>query len=237
VLLSINNISKSFGDLSVFDHLSLEATANHLTCILGPSGCGKTTLLHIIAGLISPDSGYLEGFDDQQTSYIFQEPRLLKWKTVAGNIDFVLKDQLTRRERKEKIQHYLELVELTEFEHYYPYQLSGGMRQRVAIARAFAYPSTLLLMDEPFSGLDLALKKTLIDAFVHLWTHDRRTVFFVTHDINEALLLGDDILVLTNRPAQVRQRMQISLPQQERDLDSPLMAGHYKELYQLITVI
>ncbi|MGE5453771.1 MAG: ABC transporter ATP-binding protein [Methylocystaceae bacterium] len=234
--LHINNISKRFGSLVVFDQLTLTAEANRLTCILGPSGCGKSTLLNIISGLIKPDAGDLEGFAGQPVSYIFQEPRLLPWKTVGGNLDFVLKDQLTSSERQEKIQRYLEMVELSAFADYYPYQLSGGMRQRVAIARAFAYPSSLLLMDEPFTGLDLSLKQTLITAFIRLWALDQRTVFFVTHDINEALLLGDDILILTNRPAQVKSRLSLSLPQTERELENPVLTGYYKELYQQITI-
>ncbi|MGE5381777.1 MAG: ABC transporter ATP-binding protein [Methylocystaceae bacterium] len=234
--LRINNISKRFSDLPVFNQMTLEPKVNRLTCILGPSGCGKTTLLQIVAGLVKLDDGSLEGFAEQTISYIFQDPRLLNWKTVAGNLDFVLKDGFPPAQRRDIIRHYLKLVELTGFEDYYPYQLSGGMRQRVAIARAFAYPSTLLLMDEPFSGLDLGLKRNLINAFIRLWTNDRRTVFFVTHDINEALLLGDDILVLTQRPAQIRSRLYIDIPQGERNLDSPIMAEYYKDLYQQVTI-
>lgn len=234
-MLHLKHISKSFGELVVFNDLNLEAPSHRLTCILGPSGSGKTTILQLISGLLKPDSGEVESSEDRTISYIFQEPRLLQWKTVAGNLDFVLKRQYPSLARKEIIKRYLDIVELSDFARYYPYQLSGGMRQRVAIARAFAYPSGLLLMDEPFSGLDLALKQSLIEAFIRLWRQDQRTAFFVTHDIGEALLLADEILVLSNRPAQVKQQISIPVPQWERNLNDPDLLDNYKLLYQLVT--
>lgn len=176
---------------------------NEITCILGPSGCGKTTLLHIIGGLIRPEGGILEGFNDKQLSYVFQDPRLLPWKTVRENIEFVLPRHLHAAQRKQQAEQLIRQVELEGFSCYYPSQLSGGMRQRVSIARAFAVSSDIILMDEPLKGLDAVLKQNLIQWFLPIWKADRRTVIFVTHDVEEALQLGDTIVVLSKAPAQI----------------------------------
>lgn len=201
--LKLININKSYDGLSIFEDFNIEFQEGKISCILGPSGCGKTTLLNIIGGLIKVDSGIMEGFDGKSFSYIFQEPRLLPWKTVEDNIDFVLSRELSYSERKEKIEYLLKLVELEDYANYYPSQLSGGMSQRVSIARAFAVSSQIILMDEPLSGLDQSLKQNILKHFKEIWAKDRRTVLYVTHDIDEATLLGDEMFVFSKAPVKI----------------------------------
>jgi len=174
----------------------------------------------MISGTLKPDQGTFTGFDGKVQSYIFQEPRLLPWKTVEQNLAFVL-NHIEDTETKEKlIKQFLRLVELDKYSHYYPSQLSGGMKQRVAIARAFAYPSDIILMDEPLKTLDFKLKQTLMKAFGKLWQLDKRTVLFVTHDVEEALTLGNDIYLFSKQPVTIKQKFTINTPIAERSIDS-----------------
>lgn len=216
----IKNLYKKFGDVSLFSDFSISFTEGTITCILGPSGCGKTTLLNIIGDIITPDSGELSGFSNRSVSYIFQDPRLLPWKTVRENIEFVLGSDMPAEERGKISGQLIKLMELENFAGYYPSRLSGGMRQRVSIARAFAYPSDIILMDEPLKGLDVKLKLNLIRIFSRMWQADKRTVIFVTHDVDEALLLGNEIIVLSHPPVQVLTKKNIDLPLEKRSLDS-----------------
>jgi len=231
----LRDIDMTLGDLPVLKHLTMEMDEHQLICILGPSGAGKTTLLNLISGSLQPDRGHIEGFAGKSISFLFQETRLLRWKTVEDNIDFVLKDHLSKTERVETINRYVEMVGLKEFRRYYPDQLSGGMKQRVAIARAFAFPSDILLMDEPFKGLDMQLKNSLMQAFINVWLTDKRSVFFVTHDLDETLLLGEKIFVLTSSPSQVKGMITNSIPHKERNLNSDSLRSIKDQLYQLIT--
>jgi NitT/TauT family transport system ATP-binding protein len=228
--LQVKDLNKSFNDNVLFRNFDIEFLEGTITCILGPSGCGKTTLLNIIGKIIPPDSGNLLGFEDKRFSYIFQDPRLLPWKTVRENIEFVLSRNLSAGKREAQAEQLIRLVELEGFADYYPSQLSGGMRQRVSIARAFANPSEIILMDEPLSGLDIALKQNLIRWFSQIWKSDRRTVIFVTHDVDEALLLGNEIVVLSKAPAQIIVRENISEPFGNRDLEEP----HLKKMKQVL---
>jgi len=207
----VYNLYKSFGQVTLFNGFSVEFPENTITCILGPSGCGKTTLLNITGGIIKPDGGELQGFSDKKISYIFQDPRLLPWKTASENISFVLDNNLTTGEKKKITNELIELVELKGFADYYPHTLSGGMRQRVAIARAFAYKPDIILMDEPFKGLDVKLKTNLIRTISSMWLRDKCTVLFVTHDVDEALLLGNNILVLSQPPATINYSVNIDI--------------------------
>lgn len=191
---------------------------NSIVAFLGPSGCGKTTLLSIIAGLKPQNAGEILGMENKTISYLFQEPRLLDWLTVAGNLGFVLKDRLAGEELVKRIDYYLEHMEMLAYRNTYPRRLSGGQRQRVAMARALAYPSRLLLMDEPFKSLDLGLKLELINRFLLLWTSEPRTVLLVTHDPKEALLLADEVYVLSEKPAMIKGYHQITVPQAKRKL-------------------
>lgn len=233
--LVIENLSKSYDELVVFKDFNLKIPERKITCILGPSGCGKTTLLNIIGGLVKADSGNFSGFDNKVFSYLFQEPRLLKWKTVQENIEFVLKDIYSREKRTESVDQYLELVELADFRDYYPDKLSGGMKQRTAIARAFIYPSDILIMDEPFKGQDLKMKLSLINSFLSLWNKDKRTVIFVTHDIEEAVLLGDEIIVLGSSPARIIKRFINEMPREERKFKDIRNYQMEREIYEMVT--
>jgi len=199
----LKNIYKAYGSLNIFVDFSISFRKNQINCILGPSGCGKTTLLNIIAGLISPDSGTIEGFNRDRISYVFQEPRLLPWKTVSENIEFTLKDKVPGEAIHELIQKYIRLMELDGYSNYYPGQLSGGMKQRVSLARAFSFPSDIILMDEPFKGLDYKLKQSLQNSFTDLWEQDKRTVIYVTHDIDEAIELGQEIYLFSRHPVKI----------------------------------
>jgi NitT/TauT family transport system ATP-binding protein len=233
--LTLRGVCKQFGDHCVLRDIDMEFDEGRLICILGPSGCGKTTLLNLMAGLIRAERGELVGFSGRQVSYIFQEPRLIKWKTVRENIEFVLQEAVSREQRREIVARYLDLVGLAPFQDHYPSQLSGGMRQRVSIARAFAHPSDLLLMDEPFNSLDLDLKLSLIRSFTDLWLRDGRTTIFVTHDIQEAALLGDEIYIMTGSPAGVSRHLKVEVSRSGRSLYQDEVVALSKELFSLLT--
>ncbi len=219
----LKNISKAYGEITLFDDFSIAFEEGKITCILGPSGCGKTTLLNIIGGIVPPDSGSVNGFADHRISYIFQDPRLLPWKTVRENIGFILPHDLPEEERKSITNRFIRLVELENFADFYPAKLSGGMRQRVSIARAFAFPSEVILMDEPLKGLDIKLKLNLIRTFSRIWETDRRTVIFVTHDVEESLLLSNEILVMSPPPVHVVTSRKVTVPVPDRSLASPFL--------------
>lgn len=228
--LEIKHLTKSYQGITLYHDFNLNFQEGTITCILGPSGCGKTTLLNIIGSITGPDSGQLVGFENKRFSYIFQEDRLLPWKSVRGNIEFVMSKNLSAAERHEQATRFIQLVNLEGFAGYYPAQLSGGMRQRVSIARAFACHSDIILMDEPLKGLDLALKQNMIRWFSQLWKADRRTVIFVTHDVDEALLLGKEIVVLSQPPVQIVTHQKIEEPSETRSLEEE----RFKQLKQLL---
>lgn len=210
--LELHHISKSYGSLEVLNDLSIDFLEARINCILGPSGCGKTTLLNIIAGLSRPDQGGLNGFTGKEISYIFQEDRLLPWKSVKENIRFILQSKYTGAELERIIQKNISLIELEKFSEYFPGQLSGGMKRRVSIARAFSYPSEIVLLDEPFKGIDISLKQNLMMSIQYLWESDRRTLIYVTHDIEEALSMGHRIFIFSGRPAEVIGRFEHPVP-------------------------
>ncbi|NMC41192.1 MAG: ABC transporter ATP-binding protein [Bacteroidales bacterium] len=232
--LEIRGLYKSYGKLELFRDFSISFREGEITCILGPSGCGKTTLLNIIGNIVSPDRGTLEGFGGKVFSYIFQDPRLLPWKNVKSNIGFILDRSMEPGEREKITDRFIRMVGLENFAGYYPSKLSGGMRQRVSIARAFAYPSDIILMDEPLKGLDLKLKLNLIQTFYHIWKEERRTVIFVTHDVDEALLLGNEIVVFSKAPVKISARKNVELPFYDRSLESDYFRGLEQELHKSI---
>lgn len=201
--LKIEGLNKAFGNLQIFRDFSITFPAGKINCILGPSGCGKTTLLNIMCGNEKADFVNNNGFTRYRFSYVFQDARLLPWKTVFQNLEFTLKDSVAKDLLYKTVTEYLELVELEKFRHYFPKELSGGMKQRLSLARAFSFPSDIILMDEPFKALDIKLKKNLINRFYKLWEKDRRTVIFVTHDVDEALELGQEIYLFSDPPVRV----------------------------------
>ena len=193
IAVKLSDISKQYNNEMILENFSMKFIKNKITVLLGPSGCGKTTLLNIISGIDKNYSGEVL-LNVKEVSYIFQEYRLIPWLTVYENVDFVLKSYMEKDERNKVIIKYLKLVNLYEHKNKYPGELSGGMQRRVAIARAFAYKSELLLMDEPFVGLDKDLKQKIIKEFLQLWKYDKRTIILVTHDMDEANSMGDDII-------------------------------------------
>ncbi|MDD5621797.1 MAG: ABC transporter ATP-binding protein [Actinomycetota bacterium] len=229
--LKIKNLKKVYADIQIFNDFNLEIEEEKITCILGVSGIGKTLLLNTITGITPADSADISDFSCKTFSYIFQEPRLLRWKTVYGNILFALKDFYSGKEARNICNKYIDIVGLTKFKNYYPAAISGGMEQRVSIARAFAYPSNILLMDEPFKSLDFRLKKNIISTFINLWDSDRRTVIFITHDIEEAAFIGDKIFILSNRlPVHIKKELNIDIPQKERGRDNKYILKIKKSL-------
>lgn len=208
-MIELNKVSKKFDENIIFDNFNLKIEDNEITTILGPSGCGKTTLLKIISGLDQDYEGDILGIDLSKISFIFQEPRLLNWKSVYDNIAFVTDNEPV-------IDEALRLVDLEQEKDLYPKNLSGGMKQRVAIARAFAYPSKLLLMDEGFTGLDLKIKLELIDYFIKIWKKDQKTVIHITHDIDEALLLSDRVIQFSSNPINILNDLRITIDKDER---------------------
>ena len=202
-MIKLIDVSKKFNDLTLLKDFNISFEKNKITCLFGPSGVGKTTIANIVAGIIPVDKGHVEGIDNSLFSYVFQEPRLLKWYNVYENIDFVLKDVYKPDNRVEIINNYLKMVELSEYKSYKIDALSGGMAQRVSLARAFAYPSHILIMDEPFKGLDNKLKNEMSSLFLKMWSLSQRTVLFITHDVEEAIDLSHIIYTLKNRPISI----------------------------------
>jgi NitT/TauT family transport system ATP-binding protein len=215
---------KGDGDpVHVLERVELEVKNGEFVCIVGPSGCGKSTLLNIIAGFLEHTRGdvVVEGRPvhgpDPRRIFVFQENGIFPWLTVRDNITFGLDRNDPRRE--ETLGHYVEMVGLTGFENAYPRELSGGMRQRVEIARALAANPEIIYMDEPFGALDFLTRLKMRADLIRIWQEERKTVLFVTHDIEEAVQLADRIIVMSRRPASVQEVVEVTLPR-PRDLDS-----------------
>ena len=222
--------------LLALDRINLQVRTGEFVCIVGPSGCGKSTLLHLIAGLHHQTSGEIQ-IDGKPVQgpgtdriLIFQEHGLFPWLTVAQNVEFGMKMKgIPKSERQEKTRHYLQLVHLGKFENSYIHQLSGGMRQRVAIARALATEPDVLLMDEPFAALDAQTRDLLHDELERIWADTGRTIVFVTHNVREAVRLGDRVVLLTFRPGRVKSEFLVELPR-PRHLEDPTVAGTAREI-------
>jgi NitT/TauT family transport system ATP-binding protein len=222
--VSLDGISLTYktnakGRLVALDNISLQVKPGEFVCVVGPSGCGKSTLLHLIAGLHQQSSGQVF-VDGKPVSgpgtdriLIFQELGLFPWLKVGENVEFGMKmKNISKAEREEKIQYYLRLVHLSKFRDSYTHQLSGGMRQRVALARALATEPDVLLMDEPFAALDAQTRDLLHDELERIWAETGRTIIFVTHNVREAVRLGDRVVLMTFRPGRVKQEFPIALP-------------------------
>ena len=193
--------------------------------VIGPSGCGKSTFLHIMGGFIPADSGTIRVYGKAvngpgpDRGMMFQEFALFPWKTVAGNVAWGLEAQgKAKAEIEPVVQKYLEMTGLAEFRNHYPAELSGGMKQRVALARVLAFDPKVLLMDEPFGALDAQTRESMQEEVMQLWARTRKTIVFVTHDIEEAVYLGDRVVVLTSRPGRIKEEVKIDLPR-PREID------------------
>jgi len=239
--VSLDGISLSYRTTSgerllALDNISMSVQPGEFLCIVGPSGCGKSTLLHLIAGLQPQTAGKVmmdgRAVDGPGTDrlMIFQELGLFPWLTVGQNIEFGMKMKNIRKaEREEKTQHYLRLVHLLKFRDSYTHQLSGGMRQRVALARALATEPDVLLMDEPFAALDAQTRDLLHDELERIWSETGRTIIFVTHNVREAVRLGDRVALMTFRPGRVKQEFPINLPR-PRHIEEADVARTAKEI-------
>jgi NitT/TauT family transport system ATP-binding protein len=211
--------------LEVVDVERLTVREGEFITVIGPSGCGKSTLLHMIGGFIPADGGTVEVYGSRVSGpapdrgMMFQEFALFPWKTVAGNVAWGLEAQRLPKEKIEQtVRKYLDMMGLWDFRHHLPAELSGGMKQRVALARVLAFDPKVLLMDEPFGALDAQTREVMQAELTLLWERTGKTVVFVTHDIEEAVYLGDRVVVLTARPARVKEEVKIALPR-PRDLD------------------
>jgi NitT/TauT family transport system ATP-binding protein len=210
----VDHASKLFleGTVVAFRNIELNVRSNEVLCVVGPSGCGKTTLLRCIGGLLTPSSGQIL-IDGEPTrspregvAIVFQHFGLLPWKTVVENVAFGLKiARLPREKVAEQVEHYIHLVGLNGFENQYPYQLSGGMQQRVGLARALATDPGILLMDEPFASVDAQTREVLQEELLRIHERERKTMIFITHSIDEALVLGDRVAVMATRPGGIKE--------------------------------
>ena len=216
--LQLNNVSRHFGPIEVLRGLSLSISRGEFVAVVGPSGCGKTTLLHLLSGFDQPSTGVIER--DGRVRMVYQQDGLFPWLTVTENIALGLRHLKEQQEQVRQINELLNLVRLESFKDLYPHQLSGGMRQRVELARALAGQSDILLLDEPFSSLDYLTRLRLRQELSRLLDERPRTVALVTHDIEEAAQLADRVIVLTERPAQIRYELSILTPR-PRDLTHP----------------
>jgi NitT/TauT family transport system ATP-binding protein len=227
-MIEIERLSKVFDTAHRDRHLALSditiaVAAGQFVSIVGPSGCGKSTLLYVVGGFVPPSSGRVQVMGKPVSGPgpdrgpVFQEFALFPWKTVLGNVSYGLVEQgVPKREAQARARALIELVHLTGYEHFYPKELSGGMKQRVAIARTLAYGPSILLMDEPFGALDAHTRTRLQNELLEIWERDRKTVMFVTHSVDEAVFLSDRVFVMTRSPGRIKRIVDIALPRPRR---------------------
>ena len=222
-VLEVSNLRKSYTKngqtLHILDVERFAAREGEFITVIGPSGCGKSTLLHMMGGFIPFDSGSISVYGQAVSGpapdrgMMFQEFALFPWKTVAGNVAWGLEAQGASREHIDSVvRKYLDMMGLADFAKHYPAELSGGMKQRVALARVLAFDPKVLLMDEPFGALDAQTREVMQEELTRLWERTGKTIVFVTHDIEEAIYLGDRVVVLSARPAHIKEEVKIELP-------------------------
>ncbi|MET3697862.1 NitT/TauT family transport system ATP-binding protein/sulfonate transport system ATP-binding protein [Bacillus oleivorans] len=245
--LVIDQVGKVFstksGDVVALNQTSFTVEEGEFVTILGPSGCGKSTILRVVAGLEEPTSGkvLMDGKEIKgpgpDRGMVFQTYSLYPWLTVEENIAFGLKLKgVSKKEQQEVARHYLNMIGLNGFEKHYPIQLSGGMKQRVAIARALANDPEILLMDEPFGALDAQTRSIMQEILLKVWEESKKTILFITHDVEESIFLGDSVYVMTARPGRLKANIKVPLPR-PRDYQSksgPEFAALKAELLELI---
>ena len=232
-VVRLDGVSKRYGtgssSLLALDRVSLTARQGEFVCLLGASGCGKSTLLSLVAGIDEASSGRIDT-GGRHVSLMFQEPALFPWLTVAGNVELPMRLRgVGRAERRRRGEELLEIVRLQGFGPKRPHELSGGMRQRVALARALAQDADVLLMDEPFGALDAMTRDLLHDELERIWREQELTVLFVTHNVREAVRLGDRVILLSSRPGRVIQDYPIAY-ERPRRIDSPEVATRAAEI-------
>ncbi|NNK16574.1 MAG: ABC transporter ATP-binding protein [Sulfitobacter sp.] len=239
--LKADQLSHAYGDTEVLRDITLDVPSGQIVCIVGPSGCGKSTLLRMLGGLERPSSGQVLQVGApppgclNPLTYIFQDFALLPWRTVHGNVALVLEDhRLSVSDRESIIANVLARTKLSEFADALPKQLSGGMKQRVAIARALAVNPAVMLMDEPLSALDSQTRELLMDDLINLWTRQPFTAVYVTHNLAEAVRLGHKIVVLSRRPGQIREVVEIDTPLAERSYGDAKLEQQQQHLWGLM---
>jgi NitT/TauT family transport system ATP-binding protein len=250
--IALEHVTKTFpaggaaagrAELTAIKGLDLHVRAGELLVVVGPSGCGKSTLLDLLAGLTLPTSGrvLLDGREvtgpGLDRGIVFQQYALLPWRTAQANVEFGLEaKRLPKAQRRARAREFLALVGLAGFEDRYPHELSGGMKQRVAIARSLAYDPEVLLMDEPFAALDAQTRESLQDELLRLWHATGKTIVFITHGIEEAVFLGQRVVVLTSRPGRVKEVLEIDLPRDETDdiRSHPRFVHHRHAIWELL---
>jgi NitT/TauT family transport system ATP-binding protein len=234
----VDHASKLFleGSVVAFRNVDLQIRSREVLCVVGPSGCGKTTLLRCIGGLLAPSSGQVlidsKAVDRPRegVAIVFQHFGLLPWKSVTDNVAFGLRIAGAPRHLiAERLDHYIRLVGLTGFENHYPYQLSGGMQQRVGLARALAIDPEILLMDEPFASVDAQTREVLQEELLQLHERERKTMIFITHSIDEAIILGDRVAVMASRPGRIKEILTVGFPR-PRDPAAVRADSRYTEL-------
>jgi NitT/TauT family transport system ATP-binding protein len=214
--VALHGVSKRFGNLLALDDVTLDVARGELVCLIGASGCGKSTLLNLVAGLDRPSRGTV-GVAAERPVLLFQEAALFPWLTARGNVELPLKLRgVGRSERRTEAERLLATVRLEGNEQRRPHELSGGMRQRVALARALAQEPELLLMDEPFGALDAMTRDVLHDELERLWQETGATIMFVTHNVREAVRLGDRVVLLSSRPGRVVEETRVGVPRPRR---------------------
>ena len=224
--------------VSVVEDINLDVSDGEFICLVGPSGCGKSTLLNVMGGFLSPTTGSvtIDGEvvrgPDPRRILVFQERGVFPWLTVEGNIGFGLA-KLSRTERGERIAHYIRMVRLQGFEQTYPSDLSGGMKQRLQVARALAVNPDVLYLDEPFGALDSITRLIMRGELLRIWQSERRTIIFVTHDVDEAVQLADRVVVLSARPARIQEVLTIDIPH-PRNISSARYLEHRDDLLKRI---
>jgi len=241
--ITITNLTKAFykkqGSVTALDDISLTIEEGEFVCIVGPSGCGKTTLLRILAGLEKPSIGGFtiarEKEERPLQSMVFQERGVIPWLTVEQNVAFGLKMRhMPKSIVKERTSYYLKKTGLEQYSTLFPKELSGGMKQRVSIARAFANDPEILLMDEPFGSLDEQNKFILQEELLSIWTETKKTVLFITHSIDEALLLSDRILLMSSQPGKIIEEIKVNLPRPRTMQDireDPVVASQFVSIW------
>lgn len=238
--LTAENVTHRFGALTALQDISFSAEPGRVTVLVGPSGCGKSTLLGLLGGMLQPSQGRitLDGKPPAEClnplTYVFQDFALLPWRSVSGNVSLVLEDRLPAPARADRIREVLAATGLSDFADLLPKALSGGMRQRVGIARALAVRPACLLMDEPLSALDAQTRELLLEEFATLIANAGTTTIYVTHNLTEAVLLGQQIIVLSRRPGTIREIIHINRPVQGRAAADPELARAERHLWDLI---